>query len=177
MKPQSPVKRLAKALVVLLTFGSFLGITSTPATAVEQDWTIEVDYADSSPQACVASPSPATWEPDVLPIYPTGNGRDKANGPGLSFDFVVSLRFEPGTDTNSCADSPDFYQPSGIVLAEFVTMDPQLTSFALDCAETCTAESVALGTDEIGGTLMIDDEAAGGMDVTYSAQLRVVWTP
>jgi hypothetical protein len=182
MKPQSTAKRLAKAVAVLLTFGSFLGISSTPAIAAEvpgdaPEWTIEVNVDDSSIPECVADPTSATWSPDLIPYYPTGNDIDKFDGSGQSIDFSVDLAFNPGTDMNACIDSPAFYQPSGTVEATFLTIDPELTPSVLACVDICTAESLSLGTNNIYGTLLVDDDAVGGIGVTYSARLKVVWTP
>jgi len=173
---------LTKALVVLITFGSLLGLSSVPAAAAEDpgvapEWDIQVNVDDTTPEDCVADPTPATWRPDLIANYPAGNSVDMFNGPGLSVDFYVWLDFQPGTDMEMCPDSPAFYEPTGNVEALFVSMDPELSSSSLDCVAGCTAESLSQGTSEINGTLLVDDDAPGGPTVTYTARLKVVWTP
>jgi len=171
---------LTKALVVLITFGSLLGLSSVPASAAPDpapEWDIEVNVDDTTPEECVASPTLPTWSPDLIPTYVGGNNVDKFSGPGLSVDFSVWLDFQAGTDMNMCPDSPASYQPTGDVEALFLTMDPQLTASYLDCVVACSASDLSLGTSTIGGTLLVADDAEGGPTVTYTARLKVVWTP
>lgn len=182
MKQVSSRKSLTKALVILITCGSLLGLSSVPASAAEDpgvapEWDIQVNVDDTTEPDCVASPMPATWSPDLIPNYVGSNNVDKFSGPGLSVDFYVWLDFLPGTDMSMCPDSPAFYQPTGEVEAVFLTMDPELTASSLDCIAGCPASDLSLGTSTIGGTILVADDAAGGMGVTYTARLKVVWTP
>jgi len=176
-------KSLTKTVVVLALFGSLLGLSSVPAAAAEDpgvapEWDLQVNVEDSTEPVCVASPTPATWRPDSSATYVAGNIVDRFSGPSLSVDFYVGLDFEPGTDTNMCDDSPAFYQPTGEVEAVFMpSTDPELSTSTVECDPACTAESLSLGTSTIGGTLRVADDAPGGPTVSYTARLKVTWTP
>ena len=181
MKPQATARRLAKVLVVLLTFGSFLGLTSTPATAVEQDWTIQVQVTDSDPTpACVSTITAATWQPDATVSYIAGSGneRDVSDALRMPVLFDVWLDFDDGTD--SCDNSASF-GPTGTITAALSNIAPELREstnelYPLDCKTPCAANNLPdQRGDVIRGALEVLDTAVGGQ--TYQATLTVVWTP
>jgi len=177
-------KSLTKTVVVLALFGLLLGLSSVPAAAAEDpgvapEWDLQVNVEDSTEPVCEASPTPATWSPDLTPTYGGDtNIVDKISGSSLSVDFNVWLDFQPGTDTNMCDDPPAIYQPTGEVEAVFMpSTDPELSTSTVECDPACTAESLSLGTSTIGGTLRVADDAPGGPTVRYTARLKVTWTP
>lgn len=177
MKPQSTARRLAKALVVLLAFGSFLGLTSSPATAADQGWTIEVEVTESNPTPeCSPIITGATWQPDATVSYTAGGGnsRDKSGPSPLSpVMFDVWLDFRDGG--NSC-DITAAYGPTGTVTAALSNISPELQQSSLDCETPCGATSLPDERgDVIRGALQVLDTAVGGQ--TYRATLTVVWTP
>lgn len=182
MGQQQRKKSLIQGLVVLISLGSLLGLSSVPASAAEDpgtppEWTLEVDVDDTTPPGCTTDATVATWSPDLIPVYPAGNDVDRFSGPALSVQYLVDLRFTPGEDRNLCSDSPDIYHPTGTVEALFIPISAELSSGSLECSDGCSAEDLSTGTSTIGGTILVADDAAGGINVSYTATLKVVWTP
>lgn len=178
MKPHATARGLAKVLVVLLTFGSFLGIASTPATAADAEWTIEVQVTDlnPAPPECVSTITAATWQPNATVSYIAGgdNTRDKSDAPPLMpVMFDVWLDFRDGGDT---CDPTAAIVPTGTITSALSNISPQLEQSSLDCETPCGATSLPDERgDVIRGALQVLDTAVGGQ--TYQATLTVVWTP
>lgn len=86
-----------------------------------------------------------------------------------SLDFSVSLGFMDGSDLNACADSPASYSPTGVIESYFTSTT--LTLSSLECnGSSCSAADAS-------SNVLTGSHSAPSTEGTYTATLRVVWTP
>ena len=165
----SQKKNLGRALALVLTIGSFLGLTAMPAMATwdpnNPAWQLDVNVTDST---CVPDFSEPSWAPDQL-LYTVDNNVDMFAPSTVNFE--VYLNFSHGTDANVCGD-PNI-SPTGEVTASF-NGDPALQLQGLDCQLACQASDLYTMGSTIQGQVTVNGGTAPG---TYSGTLSVTWTP
>ena len=175
-------KQLSKALAVLMTIGSLIGITAVPALASDSaNWNLEVTVygADEPYDPCidfVADVIPASWAPDPAVNYtdPETNTYDVYQDDGL-VAFNVSLAFAAGS-TTTCNGDPLANIPDGTVVSTFAaTTDPNNITVTADCDVNCNAmdlyqdlSSVVNGTIDVTGSLTNE---------TRTGVFTLTWTP
>ena len=165
-------KNLGRTLAVLAIIGSFVGLTSLPAFAYEDSWTLEVNVSDTTCTDPIEDPS---WSPDVNVTYLYSNDVDlnpsAYNPPGL-LNFSVGLGLTPGYDPCTTWN----VDVSGDVEASVTELDGELSMSALDCSSStiCDAFTLYTGGNEILGTI---DASAVTTTGLKTGVLTVVWTP
>jgi hypothetical protein len=169
---QKTKKSLGRAIAFLIILATYMGVTSTPAVAVEDpnapSWDIEVEVTDTSPPGCEPSWEPASWNPE---LFVEGTDVDMANP--TSVEFEVFLMFSRGIAIVDCDGSPG-PGPSGTVTASF-SGDPELNLDALDCQSNCYAwDLFTEGVSPLEGTISVN---AGTLEGTYTGTLTVIWAP
>jgi hypothetical protein len=163
-------KNLGRTLAVLAIIGSFVGLTSLPAFAYEDSWTLEVNVSDTT---CTAPPTDPTWSPNPSVIFLDGNDVDtdpfSANPPRL-IAFYVELGIEAGLDNCTTWN----IEPSGTIVAEVTLLDPELSMEILDCTGGCGASTLWSTYGTISGTIDASEVTTPGLK---TGTLAVVWTP
>jgi len=177
-------KQLGRALAVVMTVGSLLGVIASPAMAVDGEvggdasWTLEVQVENTD--YCLpneAANTPASWSPDPSVSYTNGDNVVDYLDTIQTVGFSVDLGFEAGNDSMGCEDVGDV-NPSGDVFASFSTLETYLVMDSLDCSDAntgCTALSVFNSQSSlITGVLNVDGSDIPG---TRAGTLLVEWVP
>lgn len=171
-------KQLSKALAVLLTLGSLLGVTGAPAFATEyydKDLNLEVTAVPEDPgdPPCLFDPTPALWTLGNV-YYPSGSDDVDLNVTN-DLDFKIDSSFTNGSTNGSCPDSA-LVEPTGNVTLEVNDFDnTQIVVSWLDCSldSPCSAIDHVVGVN-LSGTLEVQDGTPVGV---YYGKLRATWTP
>jgi hypothetical protein len=166
-------KNLGRTLAVVATIGSFAALTSLPAVALEESWTLEVNVSDTS---CTTPDTPPSWNPDPSVSYTYDNDVDlnpfSMNPPGLVL-FSVGLGLLEGSQ--GC-DPFGPISPSGEIEASVTGLDSELSMAELDCTSltVCDAGTLYINNNSIMGTI----DATGVTTIgDKTGTLTVVWTP
>jgi hypothetical protein len=163
-------KNFGRAIILMATLGTFLGLTSLPAMAV--DWTIEVNVSDSTPPSCTDPITDPYWSPASDVTYMSGNDVDLYMSPGLVL-FEDGLGLTTGWDN---CNSVTIY-PSGEVQASVSGLDAELSMEELDCTTErglCSAELLTINNNSIMGTIDASLVSSTGLK---TGTLSVIWTP
>jgi hypothetical protein len=171
-------KQLSKALAVLLTLGSLLGVTGAPAFAeyYDKDLNVEVTAVPEDPEdpPCYFDPTPALWTLGEV-SYPGGSDDVDLNF-GNDLDFTINSTFTTGLTNGECPDSA-LVDPTGVVTLEVNDFDnTQIVVSWLDCGpdvDECLAVDHVVGAN-LNGTLEVQDGTPVGV---YYGKLRATWTP
>lgn len=171
-------KQLSKALTLLLTLGSLLGVTGAPAFASEyydKDLNVEVTAVPEDPEdpPCIFDPTPALWTlGDVY--YPSGSDDVDLNVTN-DLDFKIDSTFTTGLTNGTCPDSAQIDPTGGVTLQVNDFLDTQVKVTWLDCSvdSPCSAIDHVVGAN-LNGTLEVQDGTGVGV---YSGKLRATWTP
>jgi hypothetical protein len=166
-------KRIGKVLVLLLSSGSFLGISPLTAMAVEsEDFPITVTVSDSSTPPCDPTVVPATWLPSMTPIFTAPLDVATTDPFPLTENFTVSLGFMDGFDPG-CNTT---YEPTGEISSSFVpNPDTGLVLESMECLEEpCVLATVPndASDGELSGEFNVPQTAG-----TYDGTLTITWTP
>lgn len=169
-------KQLSKALAVLMTLGSLLGISAAPAMAYEQEWGVDVYVTDSTPpfdpcEDFFSEFTAATWSPDTSVTYSEGQTNDVYTDDG-SVPFSVDLNFTQASST-VCESDPSLSNPDGSVVSSFVAISSDITG-TTSCDLTCDATDVYQSSSQITGAL---DVTGSNIVEIRSGTLTVTWTP
>lgn len=170
-------KQLSKALAVLLTLGSLLGVTGAPAFASEYyDKDLNVDVTaivEDEPETCFFDSTPALWTLGEV-SYPSGSDDVDLNF-GNDLDFTITSTFTTGLTNGECPDSAQV-DPTGNVSLQVNDFGSEIGVSWLDCGpdvDPCAAVDHVVGAT-LTGTLEVQDGTPVGV---YSGKLRATWTP
>jgi hypothetical protein len=170
-------KQLSKALAVLLTLGSLLGVTGAPAFAdfYDRDLNVEVTaIVEDEPETCNEESTPPLWTLGEV-YYPSGSDNVDLNLTN-DLDFKIDSSFTVGKTNGTCENSADV-DPTGNVSLEVNDFDDtQIVVSWLDCGpdvDPCEAVDHLIGAN-LNGTLEVQDGTPVGV---YYGKLRATWTP
>lgn len=186
-------KQLGKALAVVMTVGSLLGVIASPAMAATYKDTWDIEVVVENEDFCFPDDTKntaASWAPDPAVTYVNmGNLNDNVvDALDLPADqvvnFSVDLKFEAGNNSRGCSDIGTL-EPTGQVYASFladipVSGFPALVLDSLDCYDPldpnfgCTVATVVSNGDKIAGVLNPSADETPG---TRTGELTVEWVP
>jgi len=178
-------KQLGRAVAVVMTVGSLLGVIASPAMAIpegdtdggSENWTLEVNVTNAD--YCDPGLYPgylASWSPDPIVAYTNGDNTVDYIDIDQTVGFTVDLRFAAGSN-DGCALVGDI-DPTGTVYSSFaptVLNDLNLVMNSLDCSavEGCSADTLFnVQSSLISGLL---DVGASDIPETRTGTLTVEW--
>jgi len=178
-------KQLGRAVAVVMTVGSLLGVIASPAMAIPGDdtdggtatWTLEVDVTNADYCDPILYPGYlASWSPDPAVVYTNGDNTVDYADLVQTVGFTVDLRFAGGSN-DGCALVGDI-SPTGTVYSSFaptVANDPNLIMSSLDCSavEGCSAATLFSGQSSLISGLL--DVGASDIPETRTGTLTVEW--
>ena len=179
-------KQLGRAVAVVVTVGSLLGVIASPAMAIPGDdtdggsatWTLEVDVTNAD--YCDPNIYPgyqASWSPDPTVVYLNNDYTVDYADIVQTVGFTVDLRFAGGSN-DGCALVGDI-DPTGTVYSSFsptIPNDPNLVISSMDCSDAllgCVAADVFNNqSSQISGVL---DVSASDIPGYRTGTLTVEW--
>jgi hypothetical protein len=183
-------KQLGRALAVVVTVGSLLGVIASPAMAIDGEvggpasWDLSVTVQND--EYCFVDDSqnsPPSWQPDPTVTYTVDNlvNAFADSQQDQLVAFSVDLKFEAGNNSGGCSEFGNI-APSGDVYSSFVADTPapgfpELVMFSLDCDDPttgCPVSTVISGGGLINGQLNTYDSVIPG---TRTGVLTVDWVP
>ena len=176
-------KQLGRALAVVMTVGSLLGVIASPAMAIDGEvggdvtYNLEVDVTNAEfCEYSAGSNSPASWAPNTTVVnYDNNDNTVDAFDTTQTVGFNVDLAFEKGNDSGGCLMEGTI-NPSGDVFTSFTSIDA-LVMDTLDCSDVsgCSASNLLNNSSSlINGVLNVGSSPNPGL---RSGSLTVQWVP
>ena len=176
-------KQLGRAVAVVMTVGSLLGVIASPAMAIDGevggDVTYNLQVEVTNAEFCEYSAgnnTPASWAPNTTVVnYDSNDNTVDFADTIQTVGFNVDLAFEKGNDSGGCLMEGTI-NPSGDVFTSFSSIDA-LVMDSLDCSSVggCSASNLLNNSSSlINGVLNVGSSPNPGL---RSGDLLVQWVP